>query len=321
MTLPIRWRYKLERWRDSLANLFRSKPQPARPRLCPACSTLVGATATKCHECGTSLTFSLAAASRSLSGLLPTESPITYGILGLHLLLFAVSLLVTIRTTQSFNLFGGISPEVLWRLGARQPFSILQGELWRLVMPIFLHGGLLHILMNSWVLMDVGPQVEQAYGSARYLFLYVATGVFSFVVSTAWILFRHSDLVVGFGEQGARRGLFVGIGASGALMGLIGLLLAITTRRGGAYMQMLRAQLIRWVAYILVIGLLVRGIDNAAHLGGLAAGFLLGRVMADREPQNSTERQRAYALGWLAGLVVVASFAFMLVHYFSGAQG
>jgi hypothetical protein len=68
-----------------------------------------------------------------------------------------------------------------------------------------------------------------------------------------------------------------------------------------------------------VIGFVFRGIDNAGHLGGLAAGFLLGRLMADREPATLAERKRAYALGWLAGLVVVASFVFMLRHYFSGS--
>ncbi len=82
-------------------------------------------------------------------------------------------------------------------------------------------------------------------------------------------------------------------------------------------MQMVRAQLMRWVLYIFVIGFIIRGIDNAAHFGGLAAGFLLGKVMADREPMNPTERNRAYALGWLAALVVVASFALMLRHYFA----
>jgi rhomboid protease GluP len=170
---------------------------------------------------------------------------------------------------------------------------------------MFLHGGVLHIAMNTWVLMDVGPQVEEVYGSARYLFLYVATGIASLAASTVWNLFAY-------------RGYGIGIGASGALMGLIGLMLAITTRRGGAYMRMVRGQLLRWVVYILVLGIVVGGIDNSAHIGGLAAGFLLGRVMADREPMNSTERQRAYALGWLTALVVVASFAAMLVDYFRG---
>lgn len=303
MPLPPRWQWKVERWRDALARMFRAEPKPGRPRLCPSCGTLVGATATSCHECGASMTFSLAAASRSLSSLLPSESPVTYVILGVNLLLFGVSLLATLRTTQSFNLLGGVSGEVLFRLGARQSRYILSGDWWRLVMPIFLHGGVLHILMNTWVLMDIGPQVEEVYGSARYLFLYVGTGVASFVVSTAWSVFAYG-------------GGGIGIGASGALMGLIGLMLAITTRRGGAYMRMVRGQLLRWVGYILVIGFLLSGIDNAAHIGGLVTGYLLGRVMADREPMNASERTRAHALGWTAGLVVVASFAAMLMNFF-----
>ena len=99
-------------------------------------------------------------------------------------------------------------------------------------------------------------------------------------------------------------------------MGLIGLMLAITTRRGSAAMQMLRSQLFRWVLYIFVMGFLLPGIDNAAHLGGLAAGFLLGRVMDDAEPVAPAERKRAYALGWMAALTVVASFTAMLLRYF-----
>ena len=299
MALPLRWRWRLERVRDALVGMFRAKGQPGRPRLCPACGMLVGATVTKCHQCGASLTFSLAAASRSLSGLLPTESPVTYVVLGINILLFGVSLLVTMRSSQSLNLFGGINGLVLDRLGACRPLRFMEGEWWRLIMPVFLHGNLLHIAMNSWVLMDVGPLVEEVYGSARYLFLYIVTGAVGFAASS---LTGHFS-----------------VGASGALMGLIGLMLAITTRRGGAYMQMVRAQLIRWVAYIFIIGFLVRGIDNAAHFGGLAAGFLLGKVFADRQPVNSVERQHAYLLGWLAGLAVVVSFGFMLWHYFRTA--
>ncbi len=296
MPLSLRWQRKLERWRSSLSGLFRGSSASARPRLCPACGTLVGSSATKCHECGASLTFSLAAASRSLSGLLPTESPVTYIVMGLNFLLFGVSLLVTLRATQTFNLLGAVNGFVLDRLGACRPLPYLQGQWWRLVMPIFLHGSVLHIAMNTWVLMDLGPQVEEVYGSARYLFLYIASGTTGFLASS---ITGHFS-----------------VGASGALMGLIGLMLAITTRRGGTYMQMVRGQLLRWVVYILVFGIVVRGIDNAAHLGGLATGFLVGRVMADREPTTAAERQRAYALGWLAGLVVATSFAAMLLHYF-----
>ncbi len=296
MALPAQWRWKLEQWRDSLVRMFRPKAQPGRPRLCPACGKLVGGTATKCHECGASLTFSLAAASRSLSSLLPAESPVTYLVLVVNVLLFSVSLLATMRGAQALNLFGGINGFVLDRLGASRPFWFDLSQPWRLVTAIFLHGSLLHIAMNSWVLMDLGPQVEEVYGSARYVFLYIVTGTIGFAASAVTGHFS--------------------VGASGALMGLIGLMLSITTRRGGAYMQMIRSQLLRWVAYIFVLGFFIGGIDNAAHFGGLAAGFLLGKIMDDREPMNSKERQRAYVLGWLAGLAVVASFAFMLRQYF-----
>lgn len=303
MSLPPRWQWKLNLWREHIAAIFRGQPEERRPRLCPACGTLVGSSATKCHECGASMTFSLAAASRSLSGLLPAESPVTYVVLSMNALLFLVTLMASLGGEQGFSLFGGIDPRVLLRLGARQSHHILAGEVWRLVVPIFLHGGLLHFGMNTIVLMDLGPQVEEVYGSARYLFLYVATGIFSFIVSMVWNLFT-------FGGYG------IAIGASGALMGLIGLMLAITTRRGGAMMRMLRAQLIKWVAYIFILGFVIGSTDNAAHLGGLAAGFALGKIFADREPMNTQERNRAYGLGWLAAAVVVSSFAAMLLQYF-----
>ena len=211
----------------------------------------MGSTATRCHQCGASLTFSLAAASRSLATLMPSASPATYMILGLNVSLFAARLLATLGLTEQFNRFGDILPHVLQRLGASLPLPYDVAQPWRLVMAIFLHGGLLHIGMNSWVLMDIGPAVEETYGSARYLFLYVFTGVAGFALSS-------------FGAH-------FSVGASGSLMGLIGAMLAMTTRRGGAYMQTMRSQLIRWVIYILLFGFIVSGIDNYAHVGGLAA--------------------------------------------------
>jgi len=275
--------------------MFRAAEKPARPRVCPACGKLVGATATKCHECGASLTFSLAAASRSVSGLLPSESPASYFILGLNFFLFGVCLMASMQ--GGFSLFGSIRGEVLLRLGAKFMPAILEGEFWRLLLPIFLHGSFLHLAFNTIVLMDIGPTVEEVYGSARFFFLYLVTGIAGFLLSGWWSPYAIS------------------IGASGSLMGLIGLMLAITTRRGGSYMRTLRSQLIRWVIYIFVLGLFFNA-DHAAHLGGLAAGFLLGKVMTDREPVGAAERRRAYLLGWLAGLAVVASFAAMILRYF-----
>jgi rhomboid protease GluP len=69
------------------------------------------------------------------------------------------------------------------------------------------------------------------------------------------------------------------------------------------------------VVAIFIFGFLVGGVDNWAHFGGLAAGFGLGKLFADREPLNPSERQRAYALGWFAGIVVVVSFVMMILAY------
>jgi rhomboid protease GluP len=98
-------------------------------------------------------------------------------------------------------------------------------------------------------------------------------------------------------------------------LGLIGLMIAVTTKRGGSQMQQLRSRLISWVVSIFVFGFLMSGVDNWAHAGGLAAGFLLGRVFADHAPMTPSERTRAYALGWIAAVVVVSSFVVMILHY------
>src|SRR5580658_7614126 len=295
-------RWKFDQLRKKMGGIFGAQSEQPRPQLCPACRTLVGAGATRCHQCGANMTFSIAAASRSLGRLMPTTSPATYGILSTSCLLFLVSLLLTMRESgfqlpgggglsSLFN-FGGISGRVLQQLGASLPLPADLAQPWRFVTAMFLHGSILHIVFNMWVLMDIGPQIEELYGSARYLFIYVVTGIGGYLVSST---FGHFS-----------------VGGSGALLGLIGVLLAMTTGRRSAGMQMLRGQLIRWLIYIAVFGFLFPGIDNFAHAGGLAAGFLLGKVMVDRAPVSPEERKSAQLLGWASAIAVVASFAIMV---------
>jgi rhomboid protease GluP len=105
------------------------------------------------------------------------------------------------------------------------------------------------------------------------------------------------------------------VGASGSLLGLIGVLLAATTGRKSLAAQAMRSALIRWLVYIGVLGFIFSGTDNAAHAGGLVAGYLLGRVMPDRMPADVSERRRADLLGWIAGVAVAVSFAFMVLNY------
>jgi rhomboid protease GluP len=245
--------------------------------------------------------FSLAAASKSLERLMPGTSPVTYALLAISCVLYVVCLLATIREGGLaavgggiLGMFGigGIRGDILLRLGESLPLGYNLIQPWRFVMAVFLHASLLHIVFNMWVLMDVGPSIEELYGSARYLFIYVATGIGGYIVSSS--IGGHPS-----------------VGASGALLGLIGVLLATTIGRRGAGSQMLRSQLIRWLIYIAIWGLLFPGIDNYAHAGGFVTGFLFGKIMEDRPPATPEARKWALALGWLTALVVVASFVMM----------
>jgi rhomboid protease GluP len=300
-------RRSLDQIREKMSGIFGGPREQPRPSLCPACRTLVGAGAKRCHQCGANLTFSMAAASRSIGRLMPTTSPATYGILALSCGMYFLSLLWTVHLNglqssggglSGLLNFGGISGGVLARLGASFPLGSVDqpGDLaqpWRFVTAVFLHASILHIFFNMWVLMDIGPQIEELYGSARYLFIYVVAGIGGYLVSSA---FRHFS-----------------VGGSGALLGLIGLLLAMSMGRRGAGMQMLRSQLIRWLVYMVIWGFLFPGIDNMAHLGGFATGFVLGKIMTDRLPATPEQRKRAYVLGWAAALVVAASFVMIIL--------
>jgi len=197
-------------------------------------------------------------------------------------------------------LFGGVGGQVLLQFGARQSLLILQGEWWRFVMPIFLHVGILHFAMNTMVLLDFGPRVESTYGSPRFLFIYIATGIFGNVASVVWNLYWS-------------RGYGLGAGASGALCGLLGVLLGATLGHQGRQARETRSQMMRMVLYLALMGLLLY-VDNAAHFGGLVSGIAFGKLFAERPPMNAKELKRAYSLGFLAGIVVIASFAMMFLH-------
>jgi rhomboid protease GluP len=284
--------------KDAVRRFFGGEQQQPRPKICPACGALVGISATRCHECGVSLRFSLAALSKEISRHFGGRAPATTVLLIVNILMFAVSWMATASAGESggLRILWGMGGEALYRLGASNPYGIFALHQWfRLVTAMFLHGGLIHIGFNMMVLMDVGPPVEEVYGSARFLFLYTTTGIAGFFLSA--LHGRPS------------------VGASGAILGLIGLMIAITTKRGGAMMHALRSRLISWVVSIFVIGFLLSGVDNWAHFGGLAAGFGLGKLFADREPMSAREKQTAYALGWLAGLIVLGSFVMMILHY------
>ena len=177
-------------------------------------------------------------------------------------------------------------------LGAKWGPSIFQGhEYWRLVTAGFLHGGWLHILMNSWVLYDLGAQVEQVYGTPRFLVLYFVGTVGGFYVSAVM------------------NPLVPSVGSSAGIMGLIGAMIAFGVANRSSVGRAIRNFYARWVVYIIAFGLIPGfAVDNWAHIGGLAAGFVIGYA-AGTPVRSSAAREGAWrALAAVCVLLTVWSF-------------
>jgi len=293
LPLPYQWQMRVQRWKSLFSGMFGSGER--RPQLCPSCGALVGINANRCHQCGANLRFGLAAWSKGLSEFFGGHAPVTTVLLIINVIMFAAELMGTMHAGKmgGLSILWSMDGETLYRLGASNIAASVFNQWYRLVTAMFLHGGLIHIGFNMMVLLDIGPVVEELYGSSRYLFIYVLTGAAGFALS----MWFHPA-----------------VGASGALMGLIGILIAVSGKRGSIEARALRSRLISWAVSVFLLGFFI-GADNVAHFGGLATGFVLGKVMTDRQPVNASERNRAYALGWLAGLVTLASFIFMFLHY------
>ncbi len=162
---------------------------------------------------------------------------------------------------------GAENPDVLLDLGAMFGPLIANGEYWRLSTAMFLHAGIPHFAFNCLALFIFGPQVEHYYGRFRFAVIYLLSGLSSSVAS--YLL----------------NSITIGVGASGAIFGVIGALAAFLLVQRRVLGEMSRATLYGlalMTAINLAYGLATPGIDNWAHIGGLAAGFLLGLVLAPK---------------------------------------
>lgn len=160
---------------------------------------------------------------------------------------------------------GSKDPNVLLDFGASYGPFIRRGEYWRLVMPMFLHIGLVHLIMNSLALFILGRVLESVYGYGRYSVLYVASGIGSSFLS----------MMISQGPAA---------GASGAIMGMAGAMLAVGFLHREAVPWRLRrifgGGIIPLILINLVLGYSIPGIDNWGHIGGLFTGMLVSGLMA-----------------------------------------
>ncbi len=206
---------------------------------------------------------------------------------------------------------GSNSSKVLVKFGANFGPLILKGETWRFFTSMFLHIGLAHLLFNSYALFAFGYQVEQFYGSARFIVIYILAGLFGSLASFA----GHGATVLS-------------AGASGAIFGIIGMNLAFFLRHYKKLGQFGRQQvssLFFVIGINLLLGFTIPGIDNLAHLGGLFSGSIMGFGLSPRYKIESGETADAYLIDtvslakrwWVMALalIILVSGTFLAISF------
>lgn len=264
-----------------------------KPRMCPHCRAIIDSQAKTCAYCGNDLPVTAAKRIRRekrmrLAG--ARSSFTTMILLLINAALFVASWILTARFTGESGFLAGIDGQVLLMLGAKYRLSILlHGEWWRLITANFLHGGLLHLGFNTMSLFNLGPLAEEIFGTYRFLVLYLVTGLCGFLASTFW-----SDSL--------------SIGASASICGLIGAMYGFGRIN---FNSQLKSVVLRWVIAIAVFGLLFPAIDNAAHFGGLVAGFGFAYVVGVPGPDSKTE---SIWKGVSIGAAAITAWAFFMAY-------
>lgn len=292
----LRWKWSQKRIQlgesgMQAENLWRSAR--SKHKMCPSCRALVERGAKTCEECGTSLASVRApGVGRLISNVLPGATAATSLILLANGFWFLMTMMAQMKGgAEGFGIFSHFSGELLFRFGSGFSPATLGGEWWRIVTPIFLHGGVLHFFFNSYVLLQLGPLVEDEFGTERFWVMYLLCGIAGSAASQF-----GSDLIRGHAVNT--------VGASGAIMGLMGLLLVYGWRRGGAGGQALKSAMMRYAIYIVIFSLVVRGIDHVNHAGGFACGALLALIVPSGSFRNRSEG-RAWEIAAIAGVLLV----------------
>ena len=226
-----------------------------------------------------------------------SESSIT-----LTQVLFGANVAVFLAMAAASGTVMDFPGQTMAHFGANFGPYTLSGDWWRLVTYMFLHGGLMHIAFNMWCLWDLGALCESLYGRWTFAAVYLTTGIAAGVTSVAW------------------NPRVLSVGASGAIFGLAGALIASFylgefSLPGIAIRGTLRS-LVFFVGFNVLFGSMFPGIDNAAHFGGLISGLILGALIARIAPQHDNPLRRASVLGVVALAVVAGALG---VQHWRGA--
>jgi rhomboid protease GluP len=260
---------------------------PKSASLCPFCRGLNSAGERRCYRCGRSLPGPLASGLIGFfQNALRGDNAMTRLFVGLCIAVFAVC----VASEHNVPLWGGREPKDQFALSTVLRFGGIAGALaqaqpWRYFSAVFVHFTLLHVGMNCFVLASVGAAAERELGKARFVLLFVLSGALGFVASDLWA-----------GGVSAPTA-----GASGAVFGLFGSVIGVAYARRDPNWKQVLVQNMVWIVVLSFMG----SVNNAAHVGGLITGALLG-FLFNKEPRK-LNLDRAF--GVVAAVLVVVSLA------------
>ena len=205
---------------------------------------------------------------------------VTYAIIAINVLVF---ILMAVDGAGIMD----TNPMVHAKWGSNYMPLTLSGDWWRVITSTFIHFGIIHLLMNMYCLYMVGVYLEPMLGKVKYITAYLCTGILASIISIWW----HIDIAN-----------YNSAGASGAIFGMYGLFLALLSTN--LIPKQMRQPLLQSIGIFVVYNLaygMKGGVDNAAHIGGLTSGFVIGYiyVLAIRKEK---ERQK---MQWIIPLVIV----------------
>ncbi len=266
--------------------------------VCRSCGLLVGVNDEECYHCG--------ARNPALWGFAPwlrglgADLGFIQLVTGATVLLYVISLALDPASIGMGGIFSMLSPggESLFRLGAAGAIPVFGfGHWWSPLSAGWLHGGLLHIGLNLYWLYQVGPPAAELYGAGRMVIIYLGSSVVGFLLSSLAGLLLPGVPIIG-GSQ-------LTVGASAAIFGLFGAIV-YSGRRGGSSAYSRQIQSLALILFL--FGFVLGRIDNWAHAGGFAGGWLIARWLDPMQPERTNHQLAAVVGLGLSVLAVVVTF-------------
>jgi rhomboid protease GluP len=253
------------------------KRQTSGSVVCSSCGSLVGVRDATCFNCGRRNPglWGFAPLLKRLGNDLGFVPLVVWGSAALYVLSLLLSG-TAMRMTG--GLFGFLAPDsgVLFLLGASGGVPVFgYGRWWTVLSASWLHGSLLHIIFNMMWVRDLGPAVADMYGAGRMVIIYTVAGISGFLLSSfAFMFLPRLPFLSGAGFT---------VGASASVFGFLGALVYYGRRTGSS---LTRSEAIRYALILGFFGFVMRGVDNFAHAGGFAGGYLAARLLDPLKPER-----------------------------------